>query len=93
MKITNEIKLFIVQFGKPDRGDGWISMGSSEPVFYVLALDYGSPCQKAINAYDEWKDSRPMLDSDGSLNIPQRGQEETEIGIKNVKLACDKIIY
>lgn len=94
MELNSNVKLFIVQFGRPDRGDGWYILGGSDQTFYVLASDYGSACQKAVIAYQEWKDNRPILDSDGSLAISTIGMEQDDmIGIKNVRLACDKIIY
>lgn len=94
MQVTDQTRLYIVQFGKPDKGDGWISYrGSDEMTFYVLANSYSQACQKAELAYKEWFDNRPILDELGSLNLPQRGQDDSPVGIKQVKLACDKIVY
>lgn len=94
MEVTNNTKLYIVQFGQPDSGDGWVSIGGrGSATFYVLANDYGNACLKAEEAYIQHLEKQPLLDFDGSLSYLTKQQNEAPIGIKSIKLACEKIIF
>ena len=85
-----DLKLYIVEFGKPELG-GMSFFGSRGPSpVFVMAKSYDEAEHKAM-AYMASKpsDKKSVIDRDGSLNIPN-GED---LMVKSVRLACDEIIW
>lgn len=88
MKVSQRQKLFIVEFGKPDKGN-WISFSSGglEPIF-VIAESYDEAASKAIEYAETKVENKSVVDNDDSLK-----GEPNKLTIKSIKLCCEEFIY
>lgn len=92
--MSNDKKLFIVEFGEPTMPNFMsFRFGGPKPV-YVIARDYNEAADKA-EIYMETKKAsmpkKPVIDLDGSLN--NRTEIDDEIKIVAVRLASEEIIW
>lgn len=88
MKLTENHKLFFVEFGEPDVG-GWITISSSEPKVYVIAMDYNEAVAKALDYISNMNGIKNIIATDGSLRSKIGGPPQ----IKSVKILTEDLIY
>jgi len=88
---TTDLKIFLVEFGKPDLGS-YVSFGQKQDPVFVVAKSFDEASQKAFvyaeNRLNNEK-SKSILDSDGSLRLDTT---EVELQIKSVKIVFNEII-
>ena len=88
---TANLKIFLVEFGKPDLSS-YGSFGQKQDPVFVLAKNFDEASQKAFlyaeNRLNNEK-SKSILDSDGSLILDAT---EVELQIKSVKIVSNEII-
>ena len=82
------LKLFIVEFGKPDMGNYISFGGGGQCPLFVMARTYDEAANKAMLFAESKSDKQSVVGYDGSLNISTE-----ELKIKTVKLACDEIVW
>jgi hypothetical protein len=96
--MNKNAKLFIVEFGSPDIGGGSLLgfFGSQKPL-YVVATSYDEAAKKALiyveakNAELEEDKPKSVVAPDGSLRLNY--DDEIELKVKAVRLACDEIVW
>lgn len=87
MKIRNDHKLFIVEFGKPDSPGSYSSYGTKS--LYVIAKTYDEAAAKGMDYVLNCEPEKGgVIGYDGSLNI-----NSEELKVKTVKLACENIVF
>ena len=88
---TADLKIFLVEFGKPDLSS-YVSFGQKQDPVFVVAKSFDEASQKAFvyaeNRLNNEK-SKSILDSDGSLRLDTT---EVELQIKSVKIVSNEII-
>jgi len=90
MQIKGLMRLFRVDTGTPDAGAGYISFGSSNKQYFVVANGYQDAVDKAINFILNFNHEKSVVDSDGSLS---QYASTGEIQIKSVHLVTEELIY
>lgn len=91
MKLSQEHKLFIVEFGKPDVGSFSFYTPAHAPI-YIIAKSYDDAASKATVYIEEEvaENKQSVIGPDGSLNI--QTDAEYKSTIKAIKLASNRII-
>lgn len=89
--MDKNLKIYLVEFGKPDLNN-YSSYGMKQEPVFVLANNFDEASKKAF-IYAENKlnndKSKSILDSDGSLRLDTT---EIELQIKSVKIVSNEII-
>jgi hypothetical protein len=88
MKNNANLKIFLVEFGKPDLSH-FIGFGNNQDYVFVIAETYDDAAQKALLfAENNTRKSESIIDIDGSLRL----QESTCLQVKSIKIVANEII-